>query len=85
MWSKSGRGLKNGRFVDQIQLLYFSIAMVAAILGVVGFALDHPEIYLAYMILSLIITTGNVLALFYFVYVAIDTSMKELYLPQRYV
>lgn len=57
------------------------VAMTASILGVVGFALDHPEVYLAYCILSLIITAGNVLALFYFTYVAIDTSMKELYEP----
>ena len=47
-------------------------------IGVVGFALDHPEIYLAYTILSLVITSCNVLALLFFVYVAIETAMKNL-------
>ena len=55
--------------------------MITALIGVVGFALDHPEMYLAYSVLSLIITGGNVLALFYFVYIAIDTSMQDLYRP----
>lgn len=55
------------------------VAFVTSITGVVGFALDNPELYLAYMVLSLAITTGNVLALFYFTYIAIQTSMEDLY------
>lgn len=57
------------------------IALLTGIIGVVGFALDHPEVYLAIHILSLIITCGNMLTLLYFTYIAIDLSMRELNLP----
>ena len=62
-------------------ILNFSIALLTGIIGVVGFALDHPEVYLAIHILSLIITCGNMLTLLYFTYIAIDLSMRELNLP----
>ena len=61
----------------------FSIGLCTSVLGVVACALDHPEIYLAYGILSGIITSFNLIALCYFVYVAIKDSMNDVYLPQR--
>ena len=54
-------------------------------MGIVAAALDHPEIYLAFAILSGIITSFNLLVLCYFVYTAIKDSMDELHLPHRLV
>lgn len=58
------------------------IGLCTSVLGVVASALDHPEIYLAYGILSGIITGFNLVTLCYFVYVAIRDSMNDVYLPQ---
>ena len=58
---------------------------MTSVLGIVAAALDHPEIYLAFAILSGIITSFNLLVLCYFVYTAIKDSMDELHLPHRFV
>ena len=62
---------------------HFSIGLVTSVLGIVAAALDHPEIYLAFAILSMIITSFNLLVLCYFVYTAIKDSMDELHLSHR--
>ena len=64
---------------------HFRIGLVTSVLGIVAAALDHPEIYLAFAILSGIITSFNLLVLCYFVYTAIKDSMDELHLPHRLV
>lgn len=63
-------------------LIVTIIGLVTSVLGIVAAALDHPEIYLAFAILSGIITSFNLLVLCYFVYTAIKESMDELHLPQ---
>ena len=69
---------------SRIKISYdFSIGLVTSVLGIVAAALDHPEIYLAFAILSMIITSFNLLVLCYFVYTAIKDSMDELHLPHR--
>ena len=67
------------------KLCHFRIGLVTSVLGIVAAALDHPEIYLAFAILSGIITSFNLLVLCYFVYTAIKDSMDELHLPHRLV
>ena len=76
------RPLKTG---FQLVTSNYSIGLCTAVIGVVAAALDHPEIYLAYGILSGIITGFNLVTLCYFVYVAIRDSMNDVYLPQRYI
>ena len=68
-----------------IKFYHFRIGLVTSVLGIVAAALDHPEIYLAFAILSGIITSFNLLVLCYFVYTAIKDSMDELHLPHRLV
>ncbi|CAG5077989.1 Oidioi.mRNA.OKI2018_I69.PAR.g8863.t1.cds [Oikopleura dioica] len=57
------------------------VAFCCALIGIIATSLDHPQLYFAYKILSILITIFNMLVLAYFTYVAIDHSLNNLSKP----
>lgn len=56
-------------------------AFCSALIGLIATSLDHPQLYVAYKVLSILITCFNMLVLAYFTYVAIDHSLSNLAKP----